>query len=144
MDILQNLVHMTGQRDHLRLEFSVLSTLLQLPHVTQVRALEIHPFEGQSWVRPRTWLQDGQLVNTDIDFLHDPQRKPLSTLPTLNAGMLRKQERISITTADGLHILWLPVWMREQARVCIEITQSTEFSTHDLDILLAIFQVYQN
>ena len=58
--------------------------------------------------------------------------------------MLRKQERISITTADGLHILWLPVWMREQARVCIEITQSTEFSTHDLDILLAIFQVYQN
>ena len=81
MDILQNLVHMTGQRDHLRLEFSVLSTLLQLPHVTQVRALEIHPFEGQSWVRPRTWLQDGQLVNTDIDFLHDPQRKPLSTLP---------------------------------------------------------------
>ena len=33
MDILQNLVHMTGQRDHLRLEFSVLSTLLQLPHV---------------------------------------------------------------------------------------------------------------
>ena len=144
MDILQNLVHMTGQRDHLRLEFSVLSTLLQLPHVTQVRALEIHPFEGQSWVRPRTWLQDGQLVNTDIDFLHDPQRKPLSTLPTLNAGMLRKQERISITTADGLHILWLPVWMREQARVCIEITQSAEFSTHDLDILLAIFQVYQN
>ena len=144
MDILQNLVHMTGQRDHLRLEFSVLSTLLQLPHVTQVRTLEIHPFEGQPWVRPRTWLQDGQLVNTDIDFLHDPQRKPLSTLPTLNAGMLRKQERISITTADGLHILWLPVWMREQARVCIEITQSTEFSTHDLDILLAIFQVYQN
>lgn len=34
--------------------------------------------------------------------------------------------------------------MREQARVCIEITQSAEFSTHDLDILLAIFQVYQN
>ena len=65
-------------------------------------------------------------------------------MPTLNAGMLRKQERIAITTADGLHILWLPVWMREQARVCIEITQSTEFSTHDLDILLAIFQVYQN
>lgn len=65
-------------------------------------------------------------------------------MPTLNAGMLRKQERISITTADGLHILWLPVWMREQARVCIEITQSAEFSTHDLDILLAIFQVYQN
>ena len=62
MDILQNLVHMTGQRDHLRLEFSVLSTLLQLPHVTQVRALEIHPFEGHLWVRPRTWLDRKSVV----------------------------------------------------------------------------------
>lgn len=144
MDILQNLVHMTGQRDHLRLEFSVLSTLLQLPDTTQVRALEIHPFEGQYWVRPRTWLQEGQLVNTDIDFLHDPQRKPLRTLPALAQGLSAKQERIAFTTDDGQHILWLPVWMREQARVCIEITQSAQFSTHDLDILLAIFQVYQN
>ena len=39
--ILQNLVEMTGQRDHLRLEISVLSTLQKLPGITQVRALEI-------------------------------------------------------------------------------------------------------
>lgn len=52
MDILQNLVHMTGQRDHLRLEFSVLSTLLQLPHVTQVRALEIIPLKASSGCAP--------------------------------------------------------------------------------------------
>lgn len=144
MDILQNLVHMTGQRDHLRLEFSVLSTLLQLPDITQVRALEIHPFEDQYWVRPRTWLEDGQLVNTDVDFLHDPQRVALSTLPALQEGLAAKHERIAQQTCSGQYILWLPVWMREQARVCIEITQSAQFSSHDLDILLAIFQVYRN
>ncbi len=144
MDILQNLVHMTGQRDHLRLELSVLSTLLQLPHITQVRALEIHPFEGQYWMRPRTWLKEGQLVNSDIDFLNDPQRAPLHSLPALQAVLQAQQERIAQQTSDGLFTLWLPVWMHEQARVCIEITQSAAFSEHDLDILLAIFQVYQN
>lgn len=41
MHILQNLVQMTGQRDHLRLEFSVLSTFLQLPYIANVRALEL-------------------------------------------------------------------------------------------------------
>jgi hypothetical protein len=41
MQILQNLVEMTGHRDHVRLEVSVLSTMQQLPHVTNVRALEL-------------------------------------------------------------------------------------------------------
>lgn len=144
MDILQNLVHMTGQRDHLRLEFSVLSTLLQLPDVTQVRALEIHPFEGLFWVRPRTWLENGQLVSHEYDFLHDPQREPLSTLPHLKDGLERKLTQIKHQTDAGTHTLWLPVWMNEQARVCIELTQSAPVTEHSMDILLAIFQVYRN
>jgi diguanylate cyclase (GGDEF)-like protein len=144
MDILQNLVHMTGQRDHLRLEFSVLSTLLQLPDVTQVRALEIHPFEGLFWVRPRTWLENGQLVSSEYDFLHDPQREPLSTLPHLKDGLERKLTQIKHQTDAGTHTLWLPVWMNEQARVCIELTQSAPVTEHSMDILLAIFQVYRN
>ena len=39
--ILQNLAEMTAHRDHLRLEVSVLSTLLKLGHIVQVRALEL-------------------------------------------------------------------------------------------------------
>ena len=39
--ILQNLVEMTGHRDHLRLEVSVLSTLQKLSSVIEVRALEL-------------------------------------------------------------------------------------------------------
>lgn len=144
MDILQNLVHMTGQRDHLRLEYSVLSTLLQLPDVVAVRALEIHPFEGQHWIRSRTWTENGQLISSDIDFLHDPQRVPLHTLPHLAQGLAHKQEKIQHHSSDSAYVLWLPVWMHEQARVCIEITQSVAFSSHNQDILLAIFQVYQN
>ena len=36
--ILQNLVEMTGHRDHLRLEVSVLSTLQELAGILEVRA----------------------------------------------------------------------------------------------------------
>ncbi len=144
MDILQNLVHMTGQRDHLRLEFSVLSTLMQLPDVLQVRALEIHPFDGQFWVRPRTWMENGQLVNSESDFLHDPQRQPLTAMPLLLAGLESKHTKIEHQTGPDRYTTWLPVWMHEQARVCIELTQTTLLSQHSRDILLAIFQVYHN
>lgn len=144
MDILKNLVHMTGQRDHLRLEFSVLSTLLKLPDVTQVRALEIHPFEGVFWVRPRTWMEDGQLVSSEYDFLHDPKRSLLSSLPHLKDGLEHKLKQINHQTGPHDYTIWLPVWMNEQARVCIELTQSTPLTPHNLDILLAIFQVYHN
>lgn len=144
MDILQNLVHMTGQRDHLRLEFSVLSTLMQLTDVLQVRALEIHPFDGRVWVRPRTWMENGQLVNSESDFLHDPHRRPLSDMPLLLAGLERKQTKIEHQTGDNLYTIWLPVWMHEQARVCIELTQASVLTEHSRDILLAIFQVYYN
>ena len=36
--ILQNLVEMTGHREHLRLEVSVLSTLQELAGILEVRA----------------------------------------------------------------------------------------------------------
>ena len=62
--ILQHLVEMTGHRDHLRLEVSVLSTLQKLSGIKEVRALELFTDDSQPHIRPRTWVQDGQLVST--------------------------------------------------------------------------------
>ena len=56
--ILQNLVEMTGHRDHPRLEVSVLSTLQKLSSITEVRALEL-PREPEGWATDgaaRQWL----------------------------------------------------------------------------------------
>ena len=44
--ILQNLVEMTGHRDHFRLEVSVLSTLQKLNGIIEVRALELFTDAG--------------------------------------------------------------------------------------------------
>ena len=81
--ILQHLVEMTGHRDHLRLEVSVLSTLQKLSGVKGVRALELFTDNGQPHIRPRTWVQDGQLVSTDSEAAADPRKEPLEHYPEL-------------------------------------------------------------
>lgn len=144
MHILQNLVQMTCQRDHLRLEVSVLSTFLQLPGITNVRALELLKLEDEYWVRPRTWMQSKQLVSAPQDFANDPQRFALSNLPYLQACIDQKAQQAEQVVSPGEHVLWLPVWMHEQVRACIEITQSVPFDVHNLDVITGIFNVYQN
>ncbi len=144
MEILQNLVQMTCQRDHLRLEFSVLSTFLQLPNVTNVKALELMQMNEQYWVRPRTWLLNGQLTTATQDFSSDPGRTPLSELPFLQACIDHRQQQAQHAFAGDQHVIWLPVWMHEQVHSCIEITQTEAFTAHSLDVITGIFNVYQN
>lgn len=144
MHILQNLVQMTGQRDHLRLEFSVLSTFLQLPTIEDVRALELLKIDEEHWVRPRTWLQDGQLLMAQQDFAHDPQRQPLRQLPQLHACITQKASQAQHSVSAQCHRIWLPVWMHAQVHVCLEITLTTPPTPHVLDVITGIFNVYQN
>ena len=81
--ILQNLVEMTGHRDYLRLEVSVLSTLQQLSGILEARALEVFLLNGLRYTRPRTWMQDGQWTSTESEAAADPQRQLLDQLPDL-------------------------------------------------------------
>ena len=144
MHILRNLVQMTCQRDHLRLEVSVLSTFLQLPHTKQVRALELTRLEQQTWVRPRTWHEAGQLTTSEYEFAQDPKRFCLEDLPYLQRCIQQKLTDIQHSPNLDEHIIWLPVWMHEQVHVCIEVTQSKPFTPNRLDVITGIFNVYRN
>ena len=142
--ILQNLVEMTGHRDHLRLEVSVLSTLQKLSATTEVRALEVFTEDGTNHVRPRTWVQDGNLVSTDSEAASDPQREPLNSYPALCQCIEKREIRATASMDKGRYTLWLPVWMHDKVSTCLEITQSRPFSAHKLDVIQGIFHVYQN
>ena len=142
--ILQNLVEMTGHRDHLRLEVSVLSTLQELSNTTEVRALEVFTDGGATHVRPRTWLQDGELVSTDSEAASDPHREPLHNYPALCQCIEKREIRAKASMQKGRYTLWLPVWMHDKVSTCLEITQSRPFSAHKLDVIQGIFHVYQN
>lgn len=142
--ILQHLVEMTGHRDHLRLEVSVLSTLQKLSSIKEVRALELFNDNGSAYLRPRTWVQDGQLVSTDSEAAADPRRVPLEQYPELAECVSRHGDSALANPRRGQHILWLPVWMQDKVSTCLEITQSRAFSAHKLDVLKGVFLVYQN
>lgn len=144
MQILQNLVEMTGHRDHVRLEVSVLSTMQQLPHVTNVRALELSEHAPGTLIRPRTWLEGGEILSTDSDATFDQRCVPLPSIPPLADCIRQSQPSACHSYSASHHVLWLPVWMHNKARTCIEITQSRPFSTQRIEVLQGIFRVYQN
>lgn len=142
--ILDNLVEMTGHRDHLRLEVSVLSTLQKLPAIKGVRALEVFQAHNEAYVRPRTWHDKGQMVTSDCEAPSDPRRVPLSAYPALHECIGQRQPHALQTVRRGEHMLWMPVWLHDQVHACIEVTQSRPFSAHKLDVIQSVFLVYQN
>jgi len=142
--ILDNLVEMTGHRDHLRLEVSVLSTLQKLSAIKEVRALEVFHRDGVQYVRPRTWVEKDQLVSTASDAQSDSRREPVSNYPALHACIEQRQANARDSSTKGVYTLWLPVWMHDEVHTCLEITQSRPFSAHKLDVIKGVFHVYQN
>lgn len=143
--LLQNLAEMTAHRDHLRLEVSVLSTILQQGRNMQVRALELFNAgrDGETMLRPRSWSHDGQIVTSTFEAVSDPHAITLAQLPELAeciAASARSAERVSAEQ----HVLWLPVWLGERAQTCLEVTQPRRLSHHQRDVITAVFLVYQN
>ena len=142
--ILQNLVEMTGHRDHLRLEVSVLSALQKISGIVEVRALELFTHGGVAHVRPRTWMENGELVSTDSEASTDARREPLDHYPALRDCVADHGDHALASPRRGRHVLWLPVWMDDKVNTCLEIIHSRPFSQHKLEVLRGVFQVYQN
>lgn len=142
--ILQNLVEMTGHRDHLRLEVSVLSTLQELAGTLDVRALEVFSHEGNLYVRPRTWLEGGKWLSGVLEANWDPNSVPLRDLKELQQCVNERGSRAIATVSKGCYRLWLPVWMQDKVTSCLEITQSRPFSAQKLDVISGVFHVYRN
>ena len=144
MHILQNLVEMTEQRDHLRLDLSVLSTFLQLPNVIDVRALEIQEFDQAWFLRPLIWLNGQTLVTSTSNFSSDPARIALQSLPALQTCIDQRHSQSCMPAGENQHVLWLPVWQHDRVKICFEITQSHTFCIQSLAVITGVFNVYRN
>ena len=143
--ILAHLVEMTGHRDHLRLELSVLSTLHKLPSVKQVRSLDIFRQDDALFVRPRVWLHEDQWVTTTVhEPSEDKKAQPLSDLPVLGQCIKAREISALHSPRKGVHVMWLPIWLHDEVQSCLEITQSRPFAPHKIDVLKSVFFVYQN
>lgn len=142
--ILQNLVEMTGLRDHFRLEVSVLSTLHSLSCIVQVRALEVFSKADVPFVRPRTWMENGLWRAADTENAKDPAGQPIEQIAALHACIQERTPHAIATLGKGRYCMWLPVWMHDKVTSCLEIVQSRPFSAQKIDIITHVFHVYKN
>ncbi|MDF1485132.1 GGDEF domain-containing protein [Ramlibacter sp. H39-3-26] len=142
--VLKHLVEMTGHRDHSRLEISVVTALQQLMGTQAVRTLEVFNLHDVLYVRPLVFVHDGVATESGFEASVDPQREPLDNFPALAQSIKQRQETATAQRDDGMHVLWLPVWMHNQPVACLEIAQPTPFSRQERDVIHAIFRVYQN
>ena len=141
--LLQNLAEMTTHRDHLRLEVSVLSTILSLDSMLQVRSLELFTFADEIRVRPRCWSEDGSVVCSSHEALQDPNACPLDAMPEL-ARCIHEHGESAQQNCRGHYVLWLPVWLGDHASTCLEVTRSRPITQHQREVITGVFLVYQN
>lgn len=141
--LLQNLAEMTTHRDHLRLEVSVLSTILSLGSMLQVRSLELFGFADQIRVRSRCWSEDGVIVCSPYEAMEDPGAHDLNDMPEL-AACIHEHRKHMQSSRRGHHVLWLPVWLGDHASTCLEVTRSRPITQHQREVITGVYMVYQN
>jgi diguanylate cyclase (GGDEF)-like protein len=142
--LIKHLVGITGHRDHSMLDVSVVSALYDLVGAVQVRALEIFRFRDDWYVRPRVWVQNGRVVESEEALGGDHGGELISSFPTLVACISEHINSAEETTADGDFMLWLPVWLNDKVSSCLQITNSTPYSAHTRDVIEGILGVYRN
>jgi diguanylate cyclase (GGDEF)-like protein len=104
--LIKHLVGITGHRDHSMLDVSVVSALYDLVGAVQVRALEIFRFRDDWYVRPRVWVQNGRVVESEEALGGDHGGELISSFPTLVACISEHINSAEETTADGDFMLY--------------------------------------
>jgi len=142
--LLKHMVDMTGHRDHQMLDISVISAVAELASAAQARVLSIVNVRGQLFVRPRAVIERGQPAR--MEEYNDPATpgEPVSSFPALARCLAHHESSADYMSAQGVHTLWLPIWMGDKADTCLEIVNPTPYTSDTIHIIGGIVSVYRN
>src|ERR1035437_6727706 len=140
---LKHLVNITGHRDHSLLDISVVLAIYKLIGAFQVRVLDVFQFHNELFVQQKVWIENGEVVSDD-NLRVDHAGVPMSTYPALAVCVEEKKNCSEEITSDGTHRLWLPVWRDDRLGACLEVSNSTPYSSENLKLIIAISDVYHN
>lgn len=141
--LLKHLVEITCHRDHTLLDASVISALHELAGAKQARVLEVFKPRDELLLRPRTWIKDGQVASIE-DSASEHVGVPITDFPVLVECIEQRRASAEETTADGSHVLWLPIWSNDKVGTCLEISSQMPFSQQTLPVIEGILSVYRN
>lgn len=147
--ILQDLAQMTSQRTHSRLEISVVTTLLRLPQVDSVCTMDLRQDKDKEYVLYK-YRQAGApahpyFLEESAQCIEDIQ--PLQKMADLHQAILQCRSYFTTSWEDGAsqgHSIWLIVWRQKKAIQCVELRQHAAFDDARIQLISAVFQVYQN
>lgn len=141
--LLKHLVEITCHRDHTLLDASVISALHELAGARQARVLEVFKLRDELLMRPRAWIKNGHAVTIE-DGAAEHAGVPLTDFPMLVQCIEQRRASAEETTADGNHLLWLPIWSNDKVGTCLEISSPMPYSHQTLPVIEGILSVYRN
>lgn len=143
--LLKHMVEITAHRDHLMLDTSVVTALHDLVGASLVRALEIYRYRDDMYMRPLVWIKNGVVTPADENLGGEQQGgELLSKYPVLVNCIEQRMASAAERTADGTHLLWLPVWINDKVATCLEVSSPRPYTSHALRVIEGILSVYSN
>jgi diguanylate cyclase (GGDEF)-like protein len=142
--ILQHMVEMTAHRDHLLLDTSVITALHDLVGASEVRAMEIFRVRDELFIRPLVSIKGGVVASIAESDSPDLDGQPLASLPILVACIEERKTSAREQNADGIYLMWLPVWINEKVTTCLEISNVNPYPDNALHMIEGIMRVYSN
>ena len=142
--ILSRLVEITGHRDHTSLDVSVLSALEDLVGAVEIRTCEIFRFREDLFVRQRVLIKSGRLVM--VEEIPDVEHggEPIENFPALRECIEANEPKKEEVTADGMHVLWFPIWINDKVSTCLSISNTVPYSSEARKVIEGIVRVYHN
>ncbi|MFS2022156.1 GGDEF domain-containing protein [Massilia sp. CT11-137] len=141
--LLKHMVDMTGHRDHAMLDISVISAVQELAGAAQTRILAITTVSGQQYLRARATIVQGGAARLE-ESQDGVLGEPVAALPELKRCLAERQASAEAITADGMRVLWLPIWFGDKATTCLEIRDDKAFSHETVYVIGGIVGVYRN
>ena len=163
--LLRHMVDLTGHRDHSMLDLSVISAVQELSNADRTRIL------GLALVHSHLALMEHAIIDRKLaphvnanvgeetapgvsDAADDAaplncwqeglsHGEDLALFPEL-AHCLEACEPMAERFDEHGHTLWMPVWLKDKANICLEISRAEEFSRQTIQIIAGIISVYRN
>lgn len=137
------MVDLTGHRDHMMLDISVISAVQELAGASQTRMLGITLTRDNLFVRPRATAKIGTDAQVEESQEGDQLGEPISNYPALAECIAQHKTIAEQKTPDGITI-WLPIWLNDKVNVCLEITNPTPYSGQTIQVIEGVVSVYRN
>ena len=142
--LLKHMVDITTHRDHSMLDLSAISAVQELACALRTRLLSIYVNREQIYIMPKASVSQLQAAQMEEGLDPTQDGEPISNYPALANCIQHNLPNAEHLAEDGLRTLWLPIWIKDKASVCLEITNPTPYTSQTTQIISGIVSVYRN